>query len=136
MKRGDRRQSGKGAIELIEEAIHLLRSAPGSTLAGYYAGALPFVLGLLYFWSDMSRSPVANQHLPGASLGVAVLFLWMKFRQAMFARHLRAWISGDSPPRLKPREWCRILVAQTALQPTGFLVLPLSLFVTLPFAWA
>jgi hypothetical protein len=138
MKRGDRRQPGKGAIELIEEATHLLRSAPGPTLVGYYVGALPFVLALLYFWSDMSRSPAADQHLPGAALGVAVLFVWMKFRQAIFARHLRALISGDSLQSLQPREWCRILIAQTALQPTGFLLLPLSLFVVLPFAsaWA
>jgi len=138
MKPGDRHQTRKRAVELIEEAIHLLRSAPGPTLAGYYLGALPFVLALLYFWSDMSRSPAANQHLPGAALGVAVLFVWMKFRQAIFARHLKAWMSSDSPPRLKPREWCRILIAQTALQPTGLLVLPLSLFLVLPFAlvWA
>src|SRR5258708_27717096 len=103
MKRGDRRQPGKGAIELIEEAIHLLRSAPGPALAGYYVGALPFVLSLLYIWSDISRSPAASQHLPGAALGVAVLFVWMKLRQAIFARNLRSWISVDSLHSLRPR---------------------------------
>ena len=34
------RQLDKGAIELIEQAVHLLRRAPVSVLAGYYAGSL------------------------------------------------------------------------------------------------
>ena len=53
------------ALELIEEAVHLLRRAPGPVLAIYYFGSLPFVLALLYFWADMSRSPLAYQHLAG-----------------------------------------------------------------------
>jgi len=47
----ERRQLDKGAIELIEEAVQLLRRAPAASLAIYYAGALPFVLALLYFWA-------------------------------------------------------------------------------------
>ena len=54
MKRSNR-QLEKGAIDLIEEAVHLLRGAPLSVLAIYYMGALPFILSLLYFWADMSR---------------------------------------------------------------------------------
>src|SRR6266850_4795168 len=95
MKRAHRRREGKGGIELIEEATHLLRTAPAGALATYYVGSVPFVLGLLYFWADMSRNPFAYQHLAGASLGMTVLFLWMKFWQVVFARKLRAAISGD-----------------------------------------
>src|SRR5438876_779999 len=76
MKRPRGKSSQKGAIELIEEAVHLLRQAPLPTLAAYYIGALPFVIGLLYFWAEMSRSPFAYQHLAGGSLGLAALFLW------------------------------------------------------------
>src|SRR5215467_2936976 len=96
MKR--RRQTNeKPAIELIEEAVHLLRQAPLSTLALYYIGSLPFVVGLLYFWAEMSRSPFASEHLVGEALGVALLFLWMKLWQARFSRKLWAQIGGHSP---------------------------------------
>jgi len=135
VKRADRRRQGLGAIELIEQALHYLRGAPPATLASYYLGTLPFVLGLLFFWADMSRSALADEHLVGAALGVALLFLWMKFWQAIFARHLRAAFAGEPPPPLGLRRGGRILIAQTALQPSGFFLLPLALILTLPFAW-
>jgi len=34
----------KGALELYEEGVHLVRRAAGATLAVYYAGSLPFFL--------------------------------------------------------------------------------------------
>jgi len=135
MNRAGRRQQGLGAIELIEQAIHELRAAPPATLASYYLGALPFVLALLFFWADMSRSAFANQHLAGAALGVAALFLWMKFWQAVFARNLRAAFAGEPPPPLGFRQCWRIFIAQTALQPSGLFLLPLALLVALPAAW-
>ncbi len=135
MKRATRRRQGLGAIELIEQAIHHLRAAPPATLACYYLGTLPFVLGLLFFWADMSRSALADAHLAGAALGVALLFLWMKFWQAIFARHLRAAFAGEPPSPLGLRRSGRILIAQTALQPSGLFLLPLALILTLPFAW-
>jgi hypothetical protein len=135
VKRAERRRQGLAALELIEQAIHQLRAAPPATLASYYLGALPFVLGLLYFWGDMSRSAFAEQHVAGAALGVAALFLWMKFWQAVFARNLRASFAGEPPPPLGFRRGWRILVAQTALQPSGLFALPLAFVVALPFAW-
>ena len=51
----------KSALRIIEEAVHLLRTGPGLLLSVYYLGSVPFVLGLLYFWADMSRSPNANE---------------------------------------------------------------------------
>src|SRR5207253_1825772 len=111
MTRAERRQVDKGAVELIEEAVHLLRRAPAASLALYYAGTLPFVLGLLYFWADMSRSPFAGQHLAEASLGVAGLFIWMKFCQAIFARRLRASMTGEPTPLLGLRRSARIVLS-------------------------
>ena len=113
-----------------------MRAAPLATLASYYVGALPFVLGWLYFWADMSRSPFARQRLAGASLGLAALFLWMKLWQAVFARRLRAALAGATPAPLSLGRCGRILASQAALQPTGFFVLPLALILTLPFGWA
>jgi hypothetical protein len=130
-----RRQQGRGAFDLIEEATHLLRTAPVATLAVYYLGAMPFVLGLLFFWADMSRSPFASGHLADGSLVMSLLFFWMKFWQAIFLRRIRAQLAAQSPPRLNFRRGTRILMAQVILQPLGFFFIPLSAIPLLPFAW-
>jgi hypothetical protein len=46
MKGKQRQRQSKAVFDLIEEATHLLRTAPAATLAVYYLGAIPFVLGL------------------------------------------------------------------------------------------
>lgn len=122
-------------MDLVEEAVHLLRRAPGGTLAGYYLGALPFVLGTLYFWTDMSRSPFAVHHLAGGALGVTMLFLWMKFWQTVFAANLRAQIAGVAPPRWNWRRCARTLIFQTALQPTALLLQSASILFVIPAPW-
>jgi hypothetical protein len=130
-----RRQQGKSAFDLIEEATHLLRSAPPATLAIYFLGAIPFVLGFLFFWADMSRSPFANQHLVEAGFALALLFFWMKFCQTIFARRLRAQIAAEPPPRINFRRALNFFLAQTILQPCGLFLIPLSLPAIVPFAW-
>src|SRR5687767_10875370 len=89
MNRKRKRREGPGAIELIEEAVHTLRLLPGRAWAMYYLGGPPFVLGLLYFWTDMSRSVEAYDHCAPAALAVALLFLWLKVWQAIFASELK-----------------------------------------------
>src|SRR5579859_70904 len=131
-----RRQQGKGAFDLIEEATHRLRTAPVATLAVYYVGSVPFVLGLLYFWADMSRSPFAGQHLVDSALGLAALFFWMKFWQVIFARHLRAQVAAEPIPRWTARRWGRVFLAQAFVQPTGLFLIPLLLIPVLSAAWA
>ena len=49
-----------GALDVLEEAVHLLRRAPAGTLAWYYGATLPFVLGGLFFWADLSHDPDAE----------------------------------------------------------------------------
>ena len=136
MKKPQRRQQGKAAFDLIEEATHLLRTAPAATLAVYFLGTIPFVLGLLFFWADMSRSPLAPQHLAEASLGMAALFLWMKFWQAVFARRLRAQAAGQAFPALTFRGCLRIFSTQAIVQPLGLFVLPVAIIPVLAFPWA
>jgi hypothetical protein len=136
MKRTVRRDDGKQALELIEEATHLLRTAPAATLAFYYLGAIPFVLALLFFWGEMSRSPFASRHLASATLRLAVFYLWMRFWQVIFLQHLRASLSGSASPSLTIKRSARILITQTALQPLGLFLLPVALVLTLPFPWA
>ncbi len=130
-----RRKQGYGALDLVEEAVHLLRTAPAATLAVYYLGAIPFVLGLLFFWADMSRSPFASGHLADASLVMGLLFLWMKFWQAMFARRMRAQRAAQSAPPLRFRQAIRLLLTQTVWQSSGLFLIPLSIVPVLPFPW-
>ena len=125
MKGAPRRQQGKTALDLIEEAVHLLRTAPVAALASYCLGSLPFLLGLLYFWADMGRSPFAREHVVEAALGIALLFVWMKFWQALFARQLRAHLARETIPPLTLQQVGHIVFAQAVLQPTGLFVLPL-----------
>jgi hypothetical protein len=136
MKRTQRRQQGKTAFDLIEEATHLLRTAPAATFAVYFLGTIPFVLGLLFFWADMSRSPLAPQHLAGTSLGMAALFYWMKFWQAVFAGQVRAQAAGEPFLPLTFRRSARIFFTQVLIQSFGLFVLPLALIPVLPFPWA
>lgn len=136
MTRKEQRREGKGAIELIEEAVHLLRLAPGGVLAAYYLGTLPFALGFLYFWADMAHSAFGHQRCAPAALGMALLFVWMKTWQAVFARQLRAQATAEPLPPVSLRRLLRVAVVQAALQPSGFLVLPLALIAALPFGWA
>jgi hypothetical protein len=135
MKGAHRRLEGKGALDLLEAATHLLRAAPMATLALYYVGAVPFALGLLYFWADMSRSPFAELRLAEASLGMAVLFLWLKFWQAIFARRMRAHVSGEPPPRWTFRRCVRIFLSQAIVQPFALFLMPPALMLVLPFPW-
>ncbi|HYT61312.1 MAG TPA: DUF4129 domain-containing protein [Haliangiales bacterium] len=136
MSRKHPKLAGEGVLELIEEALHLLRLSPWRVLASYYVGCLPFVLGFLYFWTDMSRSSSAYDHCAPAALRVALLFLWMKTWQAIFARGLKTQITGRPAPALTFSRFVRAGLVQIVIQPSGLFVLPMALLVALPFGWA
>ena len=135
MSRKHLRRKGPGPLELIEEAVHVLRLSPWSVLGGYYLGSLPFLLGLLYFWADMSRGSMAYEHCAPAAFAVSVLFLWMKTWQAVFARRLKAQITDRLAPAMTLSGFFRTALNQTILQPSGLFLLPLSLLIVLPSGW-
>jgi hypothetical protein len=125
----------KSALDLVEESFHLLRLASPGTHATYFVGTLPFILALLFFWSDMSRSPFADQRLTSAAFGLTLLFGWMKICQTIFAARIMAQLSGEPPPRWTATRLWKMTVAQMILQPFGLLLLPLSLVLLFPFGW-
>ena len=90
------------ALELIEDAIRLLRSLPASTWLVYAAGAVPFGLGGLYFFAEMSQSAFAMRDLPAAALGMALLFGWLKTCQAVFAARMRSQLLAQE---VEPLGW-------------------------------
>jgi Domain of unknown function (DUF4129) len=130
-----RRPGDRGALEIVDEAVHLLRRAPAGTLLLFYAGSLPFILGLLTFWEDMRRSALARRHDLQAALGLALLYLWMKILQAAFARRLRGSLGAAAPPPRRWRERLHDAAVQSGWQPTSLFVLPLAFLIMLPFGW-
>ena len=123
MARRKDKQVGPSALELLEESFHLLRRSPGHVLAGYYIGALPFVLAALYFVADMSRAGLAASRLTAGALALAVLLVWMKCWQSRFMRQLLAIRCGEDAPKWPPGRVWRMATTQAAVQPLGVLAL-------------
>ncbi len=115
----------RGAIDILEEAVQLLRAAPGSAYVMYLAGAVPFVLALLFFLNDMTHSPFASEHLVTGSLALAVLFVWKNVWQALFSVRLFRVLS---PASTQTGSLARLILIEAALQ-------PVSLLIPLPFPW-
>ncbi|MFZ1983710.1 MAG: DUF4129 domain-containing protein [Desulfatitalea sp.] len=125
-----------GALALTERAVHLLRQKGAAALVEYYIGTLPFILGLLFFWSDMSRNPYADSYCAPAAGGLALLFIWMKLWHVRYCRRLWSALNDVAP---EPWPWQRCGAAalrQAALQATGLVVLPVAALIVLPMAWA
>lgn len=122
-----------GGLALAEEAMHLLRTAPLAAPMAYCIGTVPFVLGFLYFWTDMSRSALAPARCLPGSLALVGLFLWMKCWQAVFTAGLLDWVRGHAPSAWPVRRIVRMCLAQCALQPPGLLAIPLALLAMFPF---
>jgi hypothetical protein len=135
MKRRNRGRAGKSAIDILEEATHLLREN-ASLLASYYFGSLPFILGLLYFWTDMSTGADAWRHCSEASWGLTLLFIWMKTWQSLYARRLLERIRGEASSAWGLRRMIRTAAMQTAIQPWSILILPIAFIIMLPFPQA
>ena len=134
MSVGASQGNGKGALEILEEAAHLLRLTSAQAFLCYYVGTLPFVLGFLFFCADMSCSGTAGNHLTEASLGLAALFVWMKCWQAVFAFRLQEAL-GDARSSRDIYHIVRLVFIQSAAMPWSLLVLPLALIIILPFGW-
>lgn len=134
MKR-KRMAEGIGGVELAEEAIHFLRRCPAHALSAYYLGSLPFIFGLLCFWSDMIHGARARTYVAEASLGVAALFVWMKFWHAVFAGKVHAQLAGHSPRGWSLGRLWRMIADHGFVHATGLIVLPLSFLAMLPFGY-
>src|SRR5208283_2845882 len=115
----------RSAIEIVEEAVNLLRAAPVRAFAVYLAGAVPFTLALLFFLSDMTRSPFASDHVGTASLAVAILYVWKNVWQAVFMQKLYGMLS---PERAGATGLAKLVAIQGTFQPVGLVLM-------LPFPW-
>ena len=128
-----RRAPEVGAMDILNQGFRVLRALPLHVLAAYYVGALPFVLGFLFFWSDMSGSAFAGGRCLAASLAMAGLFWWMKCWQTVFARGVREAVTGLPAERLTPRAVARLATLQLMVQPYGLVLIPVAMLLTVPF---
>jgi hypothetical protein len=122
----------KGGIEILEEAFHVLRAAPADLLPWHYLGSLPFVLGFLYFWAEMSTGAASGRNLAAGALGLAVLFGWMSYWQARFAARVEARLMGASPKAPSLAEALRLAAGQTLAAALGLALLPVAAACVLP----
>ena len=112
------------AIEILEQAVNLLRAAPAGAVAAYLTGAVPFTLMLLFFLNDMTRSPFASERIAISSLLLAILYISKNVCLVAFARGLYQTLS----PARTGLPVFRLILIQAALQ-------PVSLVLTLPIPW-
>lgn len=133
MSRETQATAGRPALDLLEEAVHLLRGASVGAWLQYYVGSAPFALALLFFWADMSCGAAADQRSASGALVVLALFLWMKCWHSVFAGTLRAQLTGAEPPRWTWSRARRLAGLHAALQSSGLLLLPLAFVLVIPF---
>jgi len=78
----------RSPILLLEQAVHLLRQAPAGVWACHFAGSAPFALALLFYWNSVTNPRTSSATTAAASLGMALLLVWMNCCRASFAiRH-------------------------------------------------
>lgn len=126
---------GPGPIAILDEAVALLRRAPAAALAAYLAGAVPFLLGALFFWTDMSRGALAWQRCSAGALGVTLLYLWKRTCHSRMGAILRATAAGTPPGRWTVRDWLAAAGLHARRSTWSLLLLPPAFVAMVPFAW-
>jgi hypothetical protein len=129
------RHSGSDALNALEDAVHLLRRTPLSTLLFHWIGSAPFTLGVLLFWNDITQYRPSNAACVADSLALAALLAWMNCWRAAFAGRLRAELGGqlDGYPAAPLGMW-RMAGCQSLLGASKPIVLPLALLMVFPLA--
>jgi hypothetical protein len=112
------------AIEIVEEAIHLLRTAGAPALALAWCGAIPFSLGVLLFWRDMTNYRRGIALCASEAFLLVILLFWMNVWRGMFAAKVHAQLAGASPA--KRSGFLRHLGVHLLLGNCKLLVIPLA----------
>jgi hypothetical protein len=119
-------------IDLIEEAIHLLRRAPIETYAFFLVGIAPFVLCFFQFCSEMSYSEFAASSLPGFAVTLALSYLWMKALQYLACRQLVMVYTGELSNRGNFGRILKSCIHQAAIHPIGLFAKPMAALASIP----
>lgn len=88
--------TGSGAVETVEEAIHVLRSAGIGAWAAIWTGAIPFALAILLFWRDMTGYHRSTRLCAFESLLLVSLLFWMNVWRGAFAAKIYSELAGTA----------------------------------------
>lgn len=135
MKRVRKSSDGPSAVELIEESVNLVRAVPAAAWAIYLGGAVPWVLGLGYFWATTSWFAPRAEEVLWAAIGLAGLYLWLKVAQAEFCGRVRAARLGTEPPQLGIRGLLRTAKRQARVQGWAVPLMPVAMLPVFPAVW-
>ncbi|MBF0225240.1 MAG: hypothetical protein HQK76_07265 [Desulfobacterales bacterium] len=127
---------GRKALDIIEQAVSLLKSSPVEHLTIYYVGTVPFFLGVIYFWIDFSTSPFAYAYCGISSFWIGLLFIWMKFFHSIYTINMLSFIGINPYKTWSIKRIISMFSNQTLIHATGLIVLPVSLVLSVPFPWA
>ncbi len=116
-------------LDLLEQAFGLLRRVPASAWLVYFLGTGLFTTSFLFFWEEMTRSPIAAERVGAEALLTAAALLIMFATQAIFSIRLRQVLEPDEETDLP-----RLILLQCLIQPTKLFVLPAAAIALLPFA--
>lgn len=130
-----RRPLEPSALQLVEEAVHLLRRAPAATLVIYYAGAAPFALGILFFCAHAAWFRPDGAEVAWGALALVALFLALKALQVEFCARLLAARLGAAAPAWSWRRLGCVGLAQLRLQSWTMLLTLGAALVAVPFGW-
>lgn len=124
-----------GGIELVERAVSVLVSLPLSVWCIYLLGVIPFGLISLYFFTDMSLSPYAEQGLVVDSFIVALSALWWRACQARFGAALLAAWTPLALASWSTREWILVALRQGTVFAVFLFLSPIAAILVLPTGW-
>ena len=127
-----------GSIELMEQAVGLLRQASFSTLLCHWLGSAPLALALLVIRYQVARPRVPASTAALYALLLTLLLIWMNCWRAVFAGRLRRQLSGaaDSPWSVPwtARRVFRLMAVQAYFGATKLFIVPLAALIMFTFA--
>ena len=129
------RRDGPSGTELVEESVQLLRRAPPAAWLAYFAGAVPWVTGVLYLWARTAWFAPGPGERTFAAAALVALFAALKAGQSAFCAHLLALRLGAPPPSFSAANLRTLAATQLRLQVWGVLALPLAALLAAPFGW-
>ena len=130
-----RSQPSSNALDLMEEALTLLRGLPLSSLASGFVGSLPFTFVFLLYLLNLVHNPRASEALVAYSALLAVLYVWLRVWQTVFSAELWHARSGTSVFGWTAREWLTIVRHHSVLSPLSLISLLASAVLIFPFVW-
>jgi hypothetical protein len=124
----------RGAVEMLEDGVHLLRQAPPGTLLCYWTGSVPLALAALRFWNDVTNPRASGLLCLLESLALALLLIWMNCWRAVFAGRLRRQLSGSAEAPWTGARIGQLIAVQAFLGASKLMVLPCALLIGFPWA--